>query len=96
MGIAIRAKHLPSEMSGGEKQRVAIARALINNPKVILADEPTGNLDTASSHSIMNLFMELHKKGITIVIVTHEEDIAAYTQRTIYVRDGEIIEDKKR
>jgi len=96
VGIAIRAKHLPSEMSGGEKQRVAIARALINNPKVILADEPTGNLDTASSHSIMNLFTELHKKGITIVIVTHEEDIATYTQRTIYVRDGEIIEDKKR
>ena len=96
VGIAVRAKHLPSEMSGGEKQRVAIARALINNPKVILADEPTGNLDTATSHSIMSVFTELHKKGITIVIVTHEEDIASYTQRTIYVRDGKIIEEKKR
>jgi putative ABC transport system ATP-binding protein len=96
VGIAVRAKHLPSEMSGGEKQRVAIARALINNPKVILADEPTGNLDTATSHSIMNLFTELHKKGITVVIVTHEEDIASYTQRTIYVRDGKIIEERKR
>jgi putative ABC transport system ATP-binding protein len=96
VGIAVRAKHLPSEMSGGEKQRVAIARALINNPKGILADEPTGNLDTGSSHSIMSLFTELHKKGITVVIVTHEEDIATYTQRTIYVRDGKIIEDKKR
>ncbi|MCX6001274.1 MAG: ABC transporter ATP-binding protein [Chloroflexi bacterium] len=96
VGIAVRAKHLPSEMSGGEKQRVAIARALINNPKVILADEPTGNLDTATSHSIMSLFTELNKKGITIVIVTHEEDIASYTQRTIYVRDGKIIEEKKR
>ncbi|MGD0857186.1 MAG: ABC transporter ATP-binding protein, partial [Dehalococcoidia bacterium] len=88
VGIAVRAKHLPSEMSGGEKQRVAIARALINNPKVILADEPTGNLDTATSHSIMTLFTDLNKKGITVVIVTHEEDIAGYTQRTIYVRDG--------
>jgi len=96
VGIAVRAKHLPSEMSGGEKQRVAIARALINNPKVILADEPTGNLDTTTSHSIMTLFTDLNKKGITIVIVTHEEDIAAYTHRTIYVRDGKIIEDKKR
>lgn len=96
VGIAVRAKHLPSEMSGGEKQRVAIARALINNPKVILADEPTGNLDTASSHSIMTLFTDLNKKGITVVIVTHEEDIATYTHRTIYVRDGKIIEDKKR
>jgi putative ABC transport system ATP-binding protein len=96
VGIAVRAKHLPSEMSGGEKQRVAIARALINNPKVILADEPTGNLDTTTSHSIMTLFTDLNKKGITIVIVTHEEDIAGYTHRTIYVRDGKIIEDKKR
>jgi putative ABC transport system ATP-binding protein len=96
VGISNRAAHKPQEMSGGEKQRVAIARALINNPVVILADEPTGNLDSTSSHSIMDLFTDLNKKGITIVIVTHEEDIAAYTHRTIYVRDGKIIEDKKR
>jgi putative ABC transport system ATP-binding protein len=91
-----RAQHLPQEMSGGEKQRVAIARALINDPVVILADEPTGNLDTATSHSIMNLFTDLNKKGITIIIVTHEEDIATYTRRTIVVRDGKIVEDKRR
>jgi putative ABC transport system ATP-binding protein len=96
VGISNRARHLPPEMSGGEKQRVAIARALINDPVVILADEPTGNLDTTTSHSIMTLLTDLNKKGITIVIVTHEEDIAAYTQRTIHVRDGVITEDKRR
>ncbi len=96
VGIANRAYHHPNEMSGGEQQRVAIARALINNPLVILADEPTGNLDTASSHVIMSLLQEQAKRGITIVIVTHEEDIATYTQRTIYLRDGKIIEEKKR
>jgi putative ABC transport system ATP-binding protein len=96
MGISKRAFHHPSEMSGGEQQRVAIARALINSPLTILADEPTGNLDSKSSHVIMTLLLEQAKKGITIIIVTHEEDIAAYTQRTIYLRDGKIIEEKKR
>jgi putative ABC transport system ATP-binding protein len=96
VGIDKRARHRPSEMSGGEQQRVAIARALINNPLTILADEPTGNLDTNSSQGIMTLLMEQCKKGITIIVVTHEEDIAAYTQRTIYLRDGKIVEEKKR
>ena len=96
VGIGQRASHKPSEMSGGEQQRVAIARALINDPLVILADEPTGNLDTHMSHNIMSLLTEQSKKGITIIVVTHEEDIATYTQRTIYLRDGKIIEDKKR
>ncbi len=96
VGIGQRARHRPSEMSGGEQQRVAIARALINNPLIILADEPTGNLDTNSSHAIMTLLLEQCKKGITIIVVTHEEDIAKYTQRTVYLRDGKIVEEKKR
>jgi putative ABC transport system ATP-binding protein len=96
VGIGNRAQHRPTEMSGGEQQRVAIARALINKPLIILADEPTGNLDTASSRTIMSLLLEQSKKGITVVVVTHEEDIAAFTQRTIYLRDGKIVEEKKR
>ena len=96
VGISNRALHRPSELSGGEQQRVAIARALINNPLIILADEPTGNLDTQSSHTIMDVLLEQRKKGITIIIVTHEEDIASFTERTIYLRDGKIIEEKKR
>lgn len=96
VGIGSRAHHHPSEMSGGEQQRVAIARCLINNPLIILADEPTGNLDTKSSQNIMALLLEQSKKGITIIVVTHEEDIAAYTQRTIYLRDGNMVEEKKR
>jgi putative ABC transport system ATP-binding protein len=96
VGIGNRARHRPTEMSGGEQQRVAIARALVNNPRIILADEPTGNLDSQSSHNIMDVLLEQRKKGITIIIVTHEEDIASYTERTIYLRDGKIIEEKKR
>ena len=96
VGIGGRSRHRPSELSGGEQQRVAIARCLINNPLIILADEPTGNLDTKSSQNIMALLQEQSKKGMTIIVVTHEEDIAAYTQRTIYLRDGKIVEEKKR
>jgi putative ABC transport system ATP-binding protein len=96
VGIGKRAYHRPSEMSGGEQQRVAIARALVLSPSIILADEPTGNLDTATSHGIMSLLQEQHNKGITVIIVTHEEDIAAYTERTIYLRDGKIVDEKRR
>jgi putative ABC transport system ATP-binding protein len=96
VSIEKRAHHKPSEMSGGEQQRVAIARALVNNPPLILADEPTGNLDTVTSHSIMEFLQKLNQEGRTIVIVTHEEDIAAYTKRTIYLRDGSVVQEKLR
>jgi len=96
VGMGQRAKHRPSEISGGEQQRVAIARALVNNPALILADEPTGNLDTQTSKGIMLLLKRLNSQGITIVLVTHEDDIAAYTNRTIHLRDGKIISEKKR
>ena len=96
VGIGPRAHHKPSEMSGGEQQRVAIARALVNNPPLILADEPTGNLDSHTSHGIMEFLQELNRKGITIIIVTHEEDIASYTRRTVYLRDGKIVLEKSR
>lgn len=94
MGLGNRFHHKPKELSGGQQQRVAIARALVNNPKLLLADEPTGNLDSKSSVEIMKIFQELHGKGITIVLVTHETDIAAYTQRMIRFFDGKIIADQ--
>ena len=83
-----RATHNPNELSGGQRQRVAIARALVNNPSIILADEPTGNLDSKTSHSIMDLFSKLHDKGNTIIMVTHEEDIAKYSKRIVRLKDG--------
>jgi putative ABC transport system ATP-binding protein len=93
--LSDRLHHLPNELSGGQQQRVAIARALINNPVMLLADEPTGNLDTRTSYSIMALLQELNSSGVTILVVTHEPDIAAFTGRTIVLRDGLVIKDEK-
>ncbi len=88
VGLADRGKHKPNELSGGQRQRVAVARALVNDPSILLADEPTGNLDSKTSYEIMDLFDQLHRKGNTIVMVTHEEDIAQYAHRIIRLRDG--------
>lgn len=96
VNLADRIHHKPTELSGGQIQRVAIARALINTPSIILADEPTGNLDTATSHDIMQIFEELWKAGNTIILITHEEDIAQCTRRTIRLRDGRVESDMKR
>jgi putative ABC transport system ATP-binding protein len=90
VGLSDRMSHRPNELSGGQRQRVAVARALVNNPSILLADEPTGNLDTQTSKEIMALFEEIHKKGNTIILVTHEEDIAQYAKRIVRVRDGMI------
>src|SRR5207244_2134632 len=93
VGLAGREDHHPSQLSGGQQQRVAIARALINEPEVILADEPTGNLDSRTSVEIMGIFQQLNDHGITIVMVTHEQDIAAYARRNVVMRDGLVLHD---
>lgn len=93
VGLSDRINHLPNELSGGQKQRVAIARAIVNEPNLILADEPTGALDTKTGAQIMELFHVLNQEGTTIIIVTHEAEIAAYTNRTVHVRDGKLITD---
>ena len=94
VGLDDRADHKPNELSGGQRQRVAVARALVNNPSIILADEPTGNLDSKTSYGIMDLFQELHSAGNTIIMVTHEEDISHYAHRIVRLRDGLVESDK--
>lgn len=96
VGLGDRLEHKPMEMSGGQRQRVAIARALINNPPVIMADEPTGNLDTKSSYEIMDIFKKMNEQGKTVIMVTHEPDIAAYCKRVLVMRDGKLVSDERR
>jgi len=96
VGLGERLHHIPNQLSGGQQQRVAIARALVTQPAIILADEPTGNLDTEMSHEVMSLFRELNESGITIVMVTHEEDIALWARRKIVLRDGKVIREERK
>ncbi len=94
-GLADRSDHRPNELSGGQRQRVAIARALVNEPAILLADEPTGNLDSKTSYEVMELFIDLHDKGQTVIVVTHEADIAKYAHRVVHFLDGEIVRDEQ-
>lgn len=96
VGLGERVHHRPNELSGGQRQRVAIARSLVNDPAIIMADEPTGNLDSRSGVEIMDIFLNLHKQGRTIILITHEPDIAEFAQRVIHVRDGKIIRDEQK
>ena len=95
VGLADRVDHMPNELSGGQQQRVAIARAIVTNPAIILADEPTGNLDSGASAEIMQIFVRLHDEGRTVLLITHEEDIARYTERVVVLRDGRIVDDRR-